>query len=445
MASLTKIETALSFNPLNPIGSILDSAMNDVEKTLNNAVNKAHDAANDILMKAGEQAMSVISSLKGAYIDSLEVTYDKADQLLRENIDRVTDLVNTLITGEQSALLKVADKVQDIIKLSPLSNWWLPLLSDTSPEFFAVDVDPMDPTKSWITKVMVTFTGNFAYADRAGCTPSFVLNDKEFAPVSNNSKELKFLVTVSSNDPKLDMHKYSYLSGTLKVMWNNGYVAWPWAWKTSTYRTLLGVLPTTPGSIKVLYTTPASSIRKTVTLPDVQITRDKKHWNTRTCQTQADPGWHVVPGSASMRWIEGPFSQCNGGITSVDHDVICYKWNFKNGSGKFTIVFDEEQPVAAKLRTQTVDTLKWGNSFIAAPNDGEKITEIDFDAFNGNHTAFQPRTDATNPFIELREFQGAIQVKAKSASDLNDHSVHLAQLFGKNAAKSEDFELKSND
>jgi hypothetical protein len=409
-----------SFNPLDPIGSILDSAMDSIENKLDDAVNKAHDAASDLLTQAGEQAMRVIASLKGAYLDSLEATYEKADQLLRENIDRVTDLVNTILTGEQDALLKVADKIQDIVKLSALSNWWIPLLSNTSPEFTAVNADPMDPTKPWTTKVLITFTGNFAYSDRSDFTPSFVLDGKEFGPIMNNSKVLKFAVDISNMDPSINVSKYSYLNGALNVMWLDKDN--PLAKKTSVYRTLLGILPSSPGKIKIQYTTPPTVIKKTLTSGQTSITRDTDHWETHTFNLYPEAGWHLVPGSASIRWTDGPYSQCNAGIVSADNDMVHVTYSFKNGSGKFVVDYIEQQDVPAKTRTEERNDLRWGSSFIATPQAGESITQIDFDAFNGDHAEFQPRTDDSNPFIELREFQNTIQIKAKNASDLNDNN-----------------------
>lgn len=410
----------------NPIGSILNDAMDDVEQAMQNAVNKAHDAVTDILTQTAQNAMLVISSLKGAYIDSLDVAYEKADQGLKENIDRVRDLVKTITTGEPSTLQKMAGKIQDsIIQLSPLNNSWVPLLKDINPQFFAVDSNSKNP-------VTVTFTGNFAVAEQSGCIPTFTLHDKEFTPVLTTSTTLKFLISVSSDKLKLGVHKYSHLSGTLKMIWNNGRgMAWPWAWQTSTYRIPLRAL-TTPGRIKVTYTTPAT-IRKTITSPEVLITRTKKHGQQQIKSTE---GWNIVPNSATICWNAGPYGHCKGEITKVDHDVISYKWKYNKGGGKFNIVFEEYRSVVPMIRTEVHDTLKWGSSFIAMPQDGESITEIDFDAFNGEHVTFKPHTDKTNPYIELHEFQGAIQIKAKSADTFNNDSLSLAKVESKVELKS---------
>lgn len=429
---LSAKQVAMSINPLQPIGSFLDGAMDDVEKALNDAIGKAQDAASRVLQDAGEQAMRVIASLKGAYLDSLAVTYKDADQLIRENLDRVGDLVTLITSQEQSALDEVATKVQDIIRLSPLSHYWIPLLSNTTPKFFAVDADPMDSTKKWTTKVLITFVGNFYYSAQADYAPSFAINGKLFAPVVTTSNQLGFVVDIDSDDPKLNLRNYSYLSASLSVAWKEGGLfSFLKPKKVSTYRTLLGVLPASPGVIKVTYTTPATTIQKTVNEPEVQITRDTDHWETHTGQVKADAGWHIVPGSARLIWTQGPYSQCNGGITNVDQDTVYFSWSFKNGSGTYKIVFDEYEPVAATTRTETYDSLKWASSFIATPQAGESITQIDFDAFSGEHVAFQPRTDETNPYISLREFNGTIQVTAKKSSDLKDGVTFTASTAAK--------------
>lgn len=265
----------MSFNPLHNIGAILDGAMDDVEKVLNDVASKTAHAASTVITEAGEQAMRAIASLKGAYVDSLEVSYEKADSSLKRNIDQVNDLVAAIVSQDQAALVKVADQIQDIIKLSPLCNAWVPLLSSTTPSYAALDADPKDLTKALVTKVMVRFTGNFAYADQPGYRPSFVVGDKEYAPIANSSRQLKFMVDISSDNPKIHVRKFSYIRGSLSVIWNNGWLSLPWSKKTSTYRILLGILPASPGIVKIIYAKPAWDLTKIENEKVRQMTHDK--------------------------------------------------------------------------------------------------------------------------------------------------------------------------
>ena len=240
--------TATSFNPLDPIGSILDSALNDVEKSIDKLANQVRDIANNAILSAAEQARSLIVSLQVAYADSLQKTYETADKILRQNIDRVGNLVKDIINENSEALLKVADRIEEIVKLSPLSNWWLPLLSRMSPEFVAVELAP-DNTPPVITSVLLKFFGNFAYADRPGCAPTFVLNGRPYTPVANTTKELTFDVGISSDDLKLSANRCTFIKGQLEVQWKDGY----FSWTKSTYNSLIGTLPS-PGKISVVFT-----------------------------------------------------------------------------------------------------------------------------------------------------------------------------------------------
>ena len=408
--------TSTKFNPLDPIGSILDGALSDVEKSLEAATGKIHDAAADLIRQAGDQAFKVIADLKGAYADSLELTYQKADKLMQENIERVADLAKGIVSGTQEAISKVASQVEDIVRLSPLSKGWVPFLTDTTPHFFAVDAADKQAS---ITNVLITFKGNFPCADRSDCVPIFTMGGTEYRPVSNTTKELQFRLSVSSDSPKLSMRNYSYLSGSLKETWKSGYL--PWSWTTSEYRVLLGMLPATPGKIQVVYTKTAQTITQPFSSNEVQIVRDKDHWSSGSFSASAHAGWHVVPGTAKPYWVDGPHGQCNADIKidPSNPDLVVCNYNRKDGSGRVKIVFNESQVHPKETRLESHDDLRWGSTFIARPGDGEDITQINFDAFNGSRTEFQPRTDESNPFITLRKTDGTIQIAARNAAAIN--------------------------
>ena len=114
---------------------------------------------------------------------------------------------------------------------------------------------------------------------------------------------------------------------------------------------------------------------------------------------------------------------------SDDHEQVIYEYSRKDGGGEIQAVFDESQAVPAQQRREEKADLRWGNSWIPAPNSGEKITGIMLEAFNGDVFQFQPRTDHTNPFIELREFDGSIQIQAKRARDLNAGSLNISRMM----------------
>ncbi len=426
--------TSAKFNPLDPIGSILDGAMRDVEKSLEAATSKVHDATADLIRQAGDQAFKLIADLKGAYQDSLEVTYQKADKLLQENIDRVADLAKGIVSGTLEAIAKVANQVEDIIRLSPLSKGWIPFLTETTPRFFAVDA--VDPKQTSITNVLVTFRGNFPAADRSDCIPTFTLDNTVYRPVANTTKMLQFMLSVPSDSPKLSMRSYSYLSGTLKETWKDGYL--PWSWTTSEYRVLLGMLPATPGKIQVVYTKAAQTVTRPFGSPEVEIVRTKAHWTKGSFSASANPGWHVVPGTASCYWVRAKQGECNADIAidPSNPDVVVCNYSRKDGDGIVKIVFNENQVHPEKTRLESHDELHWGSTIIARPADGEVITQINFDAFNGSRTEFQSRTDDSNPFITLRKTDGTIQIAARSAAAINavtmpwTKSVQVVELGG---------------
>lgn len=417
MTSLSLTASVGKFNPLDPIGSILDNAFDDVEKTMHKVANDVGNVTKDVIMKAAEQAARLIESLKAAYEDSLKLTYKAADKLLQENIDRVNDLVKDIVERNEKALLKLIERTGEIIKFSPLSNWWLPLLSDVTPRYFAVDSLNDKPTA---TTVLVTFTGNFAYAEQYA--PTFKLNGRAYKPVDNNTTQLKFAIEVSSDDSQLRLHNVAFLTGTLSVDWKNGSL--PWSWTVSHYKTLLGVLPTTPGKIKVIFEKAEKIITKTFSADPVRVTATPKHWTDTTLNYKPHADWHVVRGSSSLHWLE-QFGQKAHQLLSDDHDLVSYQVSRKDGGGLVQVVFTEGQTIAASTRALPKEDLRWGNSWVVAPENGEKITKIVFEAFNGSLFEFQPRTDNSNPFIDLRLFDGTIQISAKRAGEINVDSLAL--------------------
>lgn len=439
MAAVSAIKSA-GINPLNPIGMILDGALADIEKRLAASASAVHDAALDIVNQAGEQAFRVIASLKGAYSDSLELTYQKADALMQQSIDRAIDLTNTIMTGSRDAILKVADRVEDIIRLSPLSKWWLPLLSETTPRFFAVDAHLGDTAEPQMTPVLITFRGNFAYADRPGCTPSFQLNGTPYKPSVNTMKMLQFLINVSSKDPKLALDTCSYLSGSLTVLWQSGYVPGPWSWTTSNYSVLLGMLPAAVGKIQVVYTKPASMTTRMFISPSVQITRTKDHWTEGTFSASSHAGWQVMPGTARLEWLDGgPHGECVADLltTPSNPNELRCKYSRKDGDGAVRIVFMEGQEIPKRTRLENHDDLRWGSSFIARPEEGEAISQINFLAFNGSRTEFLPQSDTSNPFIVLRKTEHIIQVMARRAADISDGVIMRGYVPDKSGEKLE--------
>lgn len=412
--------TALtSFNPLDPVGSILDGALNDVENAMTNVTNKVHDAALDVILKAADRVAGLITSLKVAYAESLEKTYNDADKLLRENIDRVNDLVKDIINENEKALEAVADRVETIVKLSPLSNWYLPLLNEVSPPFIAVDGNATDGPFS-TTSALVIFKGNFAFADRAGYTPTLKIADRTYTPDGNATKELKFIIQINSNDPKLDMNRFSYFRGILSVTWKSSWLQW-WP-TTSQYTTLHGLLPATVGKISVVYTKAESMVVQTYKSAIVNVARSKNHWKTDTIVASPHDGWHVVRGTSSLHWLTRR-GQTGDQFVSDDHDQVIWNYSRKDGDGSVQLYFDESQTIPASQRTEEKNDLRWGNSWMATPRSDEKITRIVLEAFNGDLFAFHPITDHSNPFVELREFEGVIQIKAKKASELNQGTI----------------------
>ena len=127
-------------------------------------------------------------------------------------------------------------------------------------------------------------------------------------------------------------------------------------------------------------------------------------------------------GTSNFHWISRQ-GQTGDAFVSDDKDQVSYKYFRKDGDGTFQISFEEYQDISESVRIQERTDLRWGSSFIVAPEQSEKITKIVFDAFNGDHVEFLPQSDDSNPFISLQELDGSFEIKAKRASEINQTDV----------------------
>jgi hypothetical protein len=392
------------FNPLDPIGSILDECLKDVRETLD----KVGDVAKGIIAEAGLEITNIIAGLKVAYDDSLQKTYDAVDKTMRINIDRVRELVKDIVDQNMPALEKLADRIADIVKFSPLSNWWLPLLDRVEPQFCAVSKDP--------TLVTFKFTGNFAYADRPDYPVKFNFNGQDYAPTANTTKELKFKVQVPGNDDTT-LHKCSYLGGTLSVMWKSGYF---FGTTTSAYNCLLAELPGSPGTITSYITKAATIVTTPYISQELEVVRNRDHWTTHEFQFTPAPGWLVQRGTSYFVWSNHR-DQIGYEFISDTNNTVTYHVSVKDGWGKFKVGFSAYKDVPSTNRQDVKTDLRWGSDYIIKTEPTERITQIVLDTFNGDTVIYQPATDEhSSPFIALKEFEdGTIRVRAKHPEEIN--------------------------
>lgn len=406
----TQFKVLGKFNPVDPINSILNDCLDDVEQSLEKMADKLHDAALDVIVQAGREVANIIVDLQVAYADSLQKTYDALDKTMRINIDRVRELVKDIVSENMPALEKLADRVADIVKFSPLSNYWLPLLDRISPQYFAVDgTNP--------TLVTLTFSGNFYYAATKGYETSFEFNGTKYTPVANTTNQLKFRIQVPPSDNST-LHKCSYVSGTLFVPWKNGYL---WGTTTSQYKCLLGKLPASPGKITAYITKAASVITQQYASPEITVVRNKSHWETDPYSFKPAPGWHVKQATSSLIWQPGKEGDINDKFVSDSNDTVTYEVSRKEGHGKFHVYFTAEQKVSEETRIDVKDDLRWGSDWLIETGPTEKIDKIVFDVFTGVSVIYQPETDEHSPYIALRRFEdGRIRVRAKNPNEIND-------------------------
>lgn len=218
------------------------------------------------------------------------------------------------------------------------------------------------------------------------------------------------------------MDRYTYHSGELILKWSENYL---WGWTISTYRVLLEVLPASVGKITFVYSKPTTTFTKDFlsqefTLPE----RDQHHWKHDSVTVTAEEGYEIVPGTAQVIWLKKAGEHINASISSDSFGKVICMYNWQDASGIFQIGFKQSKVIPEQERREERTDLRWGNSFMATPENSEHIKKVLFEAFDKVHRyELPPLTQRDNPFITLLAYDGTLTIKARDASELNSQKL----------------------
>ncbi len=150
------------------------------------------------MIEAGRQIEIAIDDARLAYKQSLDVTFVKLDELIKDKINTLTTWIDLLEAGAVRNLNDLEHDVQQWIRSLGLA--WRPELTRVSPRYIAA-----------ANKIeqRVSFHGRFGYVKE----PTLKLEGKTYELKGATNRRLDFLVSVENPSP----HKRACLQGKLKV------------------------------------------------------------------------------------------------------------------------------------------------------------------------------------------------------------------------------------
>lgn len=384
------------------IGDILDDLSDKVNEVIRQAIEEAEGAMQRLLIQAGRQVSLAIQNAKDAYDDSLQKTKAAVSSVIRETLEQLEGMVKDLQNKTETMLIDMEERAQQIINSFPfVSN--KPQLTHVNPRYLV-------PTTS--REPIITCGGNFIDAATKGYEPSLDWEGRSIPPLNTTTQRLDFKIPFDR--AKLD--QFSFFATTLKVKWEAGWYWWSNK-KVSEYKVWIGVLPLSPGKITAIYTaSTAEHLIRRFSSGNFHLEGnslgggilEKVSMGKGDFTAGPEKGWHVVPGTSHLV-VNGTNSQVGSRLTNENDTQVSYEVTIMSISAAkawadVRIDFDEFHDEAkVSTREEEID-LKWGDSVIIEPKEGEKLSKIILDDIEGTHSEFGGVGD--HRFLEIRNLGG---------------------------------------
>lgn len=370
------------------LGKAFEGLFDQVDSTILNAVNAAKKAGLELEMEAGRQIGMAIENAKNAYEDSLEITVDKVSKEVKAVFDQLESMVQTFQKETLDEIQNLKVKAHELVEKLPFASKQ-PRLSRVSPQYVVID--------SVARNALVTFEGDFSWVAETGYTPTLSFKDRRCFLFKSTTQQLTFEVPKEVFQAP-NNSKYSYVSGNLQVPWWHSWLVVLGSKKTSNFRVGFGALPLSPGKITVEYesqrTENITQIRKTPKKPYNGNDWYPEHWHEIIEHYYPSPGWKIDISHMPELIAQHKHGKHNQKIKGYTANDITLEVNLycKHGSDigvvDIEIQFQEiKQQTVKEIRIEDVN-LNWGDSVVLQPKDGEVISRLIFDSYNGKHQEF---------------------------------------------------------
>jgi hypothetical protein len=394
------------------VGVVLSGLLDQV----GGLIDQAKNAGNSLQMEAGREVYLALQNAQNAYAQSLNLTVSTAGGEVTKQIGQLTSLVNDVQNNTFGSLTQLTTRTQTIVNSLPFRQHQ-PQVERITPTFIA----PRLAAQS----VPVRYEGNFEFASDPSFAPILKLHAKQIPLGTNTTQKLTFELPRNElgigNNPAVD--SVHFVHGTLEIPWNESiWMGLRHRRHQDTYKTLIGVLPSSPGAISVMHFVPREVIETrafnstTFELCSIRECGNNDHLDVPFA-VAPDAGWSVVRNTSHFdkSWNEGDNSNS---FVSDDGGQVVYKVSTvhhgafgTSGKVRFSIGFNESR---AHTVTDTVTevindsgrtTLHWGEQRTYPFATG--TYKVVFDAFDKAHFEFQA-PDNGNPFLKVRDQGGSL-------------------------------------
>jgi hypothetical protein len=408
-------------------GATVGIGLNLLMDKISTLIEQAKNAGLTLEMEAGRQVYLGLQSAQNAYRESLNLTLDRADQSVRTALSQFNSMVNDVQSNTFGNLDVLTRRVQTSVNSLPFRPHQ-PQVASIRPNFVA-------PLGGANGVVSLRYAGNFEFASRREFRPKLMVGNSTQAVLSSNTtQDLSFSVpaAVLRARNSATANKVAFVPAVLEVPWTETRLGGiRRIRRTDTYKTLIGVLPQSPGDIRIVHYVPRQITDEQVfTSPEyTQCSLDECANMDRIdvpYSVSPDAGWTVVRNTSTLsaRWREGDHSWS---FVSDDGKAVRYnvttvhKQIGTSGKVIFTISFRE-----SKTRTETDSTievindrtttgLRWGDQITRPYVTGSY--KILFTAFDGSHTEFTG-VDDTNKFLKVRDRNGRLVLATANPTTL---------------------------
>ncbi|SEM91005.1 hypothetical protein SAMN04488505_10720 [Chitinophaga rupis] len=390
---------SMSQNPVT-VGIGLTQLSDQLQKAIENAKN----AGLNLEIEAGREVALSIENFKNAYASSLNLTFDKLDHTATKQFESLKSLTNQIKDQTVTSLLDVTASAQQIIDALPFRSHQ-PHLRSFTPSYIVPTNHNYDVT--------IICKGNFEAAGSKDYQPTLKVGKHVYTSGGGN-QGLEFHVPISTfmELNGIEKNKFGYIKCELNVPWRDKmYFIFP-SKKVDTYNLYVGTLPKQPGEIVLIRTinTPMQKDSTITNNPPFRQSSCSDGGNNDKPDVpwviHPTPGWTVIPGSSSIRAVDGSqgdygFRFISDAGNMVQYNVSTFHHGITGGpSGcvNFTITLKESMNYTQQTFQQIPYDINWGDSRTIDFSEGEwKIT---FKAFDGSVNELAG-VDNTNPFIQI--------------------------------------------
>ncbi|MBS0616236.1 MAG: hypothetical protein JSR58_06765 [Verrucomicrobia bacterium] len=410
------------FVGLGAIG--LGGALRLFTGSVSDLIEQARQAGLSLEIEAGRQVRLAINHFSNAYSDRMNETVDRLDDLGQRQFAELRAIVEAAQNRNHDQFADLTSRIQQFVNTLPFANL-RPQVRTVSPRCVAPVTDQ--------THFILRIQGNFPNIGQPGLAPRLILRGNEYQPQQATVQAIEFNLprTVLGNGEERSI---TLTQGELHFPHEeNGLLGFGNRRIEDIFHLFIGMLPTSPGTIRVHIVSPGPIVRRTQQHVSQEFIQTAPEMEDRTYEIAPSQGWHIVRGTARIRVLQ-KITNC-GGVTDEferdDSDRILWKvstWLKWPGhlvyqaqntppTLRFQIEFQECKDESQEITRQEEIQLQWRNSRVIdlPPHARWRVV---LDAFDRSHHEMA-QTTMENRFITVQATSNSLTLGTVNPATLD--------------------------